>query len=47
MKTHFENFSERSPSRLKPRFDRLILQEKRRAATRRLDEYDEEEFYRI
>jgi len=45
--THYENFSERSPSRLKPRYDRLSLKQKRLVATRRLEELDDEEFFRI
>lgn len=44
---HHQNFSERSPSRLKPRFDRLTLKAKRTAATRRINDSDEDQCFRI
>lgn len=47
MKTHHQNFSERSPSHLKPRYDRLALKAKRSAATRRIDECDEDQCFHI
>jgi hypothetical protein len=48
MKTHHhQTFSERSPAHLKPRYDRLAVQAKRRAATRRLEDFEEQEFFRI